>query len=63
VKTKALVEALFKEGILVTNINYPVVPKGKDEIRVQLGALHTRVDIDEFLEKAKTHAITLGILS
>jgi glycine C-acetyltransferase len=63
VKTKALVEALFKEGILVTNINYPVVPKGRDEIRIQLSALHTKADLDEFVEKAKKHALILGILS
>ncbi|MFA5049967.1 MAG: aminotransferase class I/II-fold pyridoxal phosphate-dependent enzyme [Candidatus Micrarchaeia archaeon] len=50
-KTKALTEKLFKLGVLVTNINYPVVPKGKDEIRVQISAAHTKEELDEFLEK------------
>jgi glycine C-acetyltransferase len=50
-KTRDLITELFKQGILVTNISYPVVPKGKDEIRVQLSALHTENDIDDFIEK------------
>lgn len=53
VKTKALTDALFDAGFLVTNINYPVVPKGKDEIRVQISATHTKEDIELFVEKAK----------
>ena len=60
--TKALVDAMYHDGILVTNINYPVVPKGKDEIRVQLSALHTKADLDEFVEKAKAKAHELGML-
>ena len=48
-KTKKIVEGLFKKGIVVTNISYPVVPKGKDEIRVQLSAAHTTKEIDEFV--------------
>lgn len=49
-KTKQLTQGLYKEGFLVTNINYPVVPKGRDEIRVQLSASHTREDLDAFLK-------------
>ncbi len=48
-KTKALVAELAASGYLVTGINYPVVPKGKDEIRVQLSAAHSDEDVDEFL--------------
>ncbi len=44
-----IVDKLFKKGFLVTNISYPLVPKGKDEIRVQLSAAHSRKDIDEFI--------------
>jgi glycine C-acetyltransferase len=47
-KAKELEMHLFKNGILVTGITYPVVPKGQDEIRVQLSALHTDKDLDEF---------------
>jgi len=47
-RAQAFKKALFEAGILVTNINYPVVPKGKDEIRVQLSAAHTPADLDAF---------------
>lgn len=52
VKTKALTDELLMAGFLVTNINYPVVPKGKDEIRVQISAIHTEEDIREFVKVA-----------
>lgn len=45
-KTKLLVEYLFQHDIMVTNISYPVVAKGKDEIRVQVSAVHTQEDLD-----------------
>lgn len=61
-KTKALTDKLFEKGILVTNINYPVVQKGRDEIRVQLSALHTVEDIDIFVNTAKEVAKELGII-
>jgi glycine C-acetyltransferase len=49
-KTKALVEYFFEHGILATNISYPVVPQGRDEIRVQISATHTKEDIDYLIE-------------
>lgn len=49
-KTKKIVEALFKKGFLTTAISYPVVPAGKDEIRIQLCANHTKEVIDFFLK-------------
>lgn len=61
-KTKKMTERLYDEGILVTNINYPVVPKGKDEIRVQLSATHTREDIKEFIKKAIIVAKKVGVI-
>lgn len=48
-KTSALVSKLFKKNIIVTNISYPVVPKGRDEIRVQISAVHTKKDIDQLV--------------
>lgn len=48
-KTVALVEHLFEHQILVTGLSYPVVPKGQEEIRVQVSAEHTEKDIAEFL--------------
>jgi len=59
-KTKALKKALFDRGILVTNINYPVVPKGKDELRVQISAAHTEADLQAFLAAAKAEKAILG---
>ena len=44
-KTSALVEHLFKHNILATGLNYPVVPKGEEEIRLQVAAKHTEKDI------------------
>jgi len=48
-RTAALVRHLYAEGILVTGLNYPVVPHGDEEIRVQISADHTPADIDEAL--------------
>ena len=47
--TAALVGHLKANGILATGINYPVVPKGAEEIRFQISADHTAADIDEAL--------------
>ncbi len=53
VKTGFFKEKLFERGILVTNINYPVVPKGRDEIRVQISAAHTQEDLSAFVDQWK----------
>lgn len=50
VKTSDLVKRLFKKNIIVTNISYPVVPKGRDEIRIQISAVHTKKDIDQLVK-------------
>jgi glycine C-acetyltransferase len=48
-RTKRLVKHLKDNGILATGLNYPVVPKGDEEIRFQISADHTAADIDEAL--------------
>jgi glycine C-acetyltransferase len=48
-RTSRIVRHLRDEGILATGLNYPVVPKGDEEIRFQISAEHTAVDIDEAL--------------
>jgi glycine C-acetyltransferase len=48
-RTAALVRHLFDNGVLATGLNYPVVPKGDEEIRFQVNADHTEADIDEVL--------------
>jgi glycine C-acetyltransferase len=49
-KTGALVRHLHQHGVLATGLNYPVVPKGDEEIRFQISAEHTEFDIDFTLE-------------
>lgn len=50
IEAKKIVNLLKDNKILATNINYPVVPKGKDEIRVQISAQHTKEQIDKFID-------------
>ena len=49
-KTAALVRYLQENGVLVTGLSYPVVPKGDEEIRFQISCDHTEYDIDYVLE-------------
>lgn len=48
-RTAALVKHLRAQGVLATGLNFPVVPRGDEEIRFQLCADHTPADIDEAL--------------
>lgn len=61
-KAKDFSQGLLHEGILVTAINYPVVPKGRDEMRVQLSALHETEDLDEFISKASRCAKSIELI-
>ena len=38
---------MLKENIYVIGFSYPVVPKGKARIRVQISAAHSHEDIDK----------------
>jgi glycine C-acetyltransferase len=49
-KTADLVWFLREHGVLTTGLNYPVVPKGDEEIRCQIAADHTVYDIDYVLD-------------
>ena len=48
--TSALVAHLHENGVLATGLKYPVVPNGDEEIRFQISADHTEVDIDDVLD-------------
>jgi len=61
-KTKALTQKMFKRGFVLTNINYPVVPRGKDEIRVQISASHNKTDLKTFLQNIKEVGEELEII-
>jgi glycine C-acetyltransferase len=56
-KTAALVKYLFDHNILVTGLNYPVVPKGDEEIRLQVSATQTEKDIDYLIEQLKNFKV------
>lgn len=62
VKTQKLTKAMFKRGFLLTNINYPVVPRGRDEIRVQICATHNQSDLKAFMKNITELAHELQIL-
>ena len=54
-KTSKMVKYLNENGILATGLNYPVVPKGDEEIRFQISASHTEKDIDLVLDVLKKY--------
>lgn len=45
-KTGRIEGHLFDRGILATGLKYPVVPRGDEELRLQVSAAHTEEDID-----------------
>ena len=55
-------EELLKEGIYVVGFCYPVVPRGKARIRVQLSAAHTIEEIDMAVEAFIKVGTELGII-
>ena len=55
-RTSWLVAHLRSHGILATGLNYPVVPKGEEEIRFQISADHVAADIDEALDALASFA-------
>lgn len=54
-ETTKLVNYLTENGVLGTGLNFPVVPKGDEEIRFQVNADHTEADIDEVLNILKQY--------
>ncbi|MDH5589472.1 MAG: aminotransferase class I/II-fold pyridoxal phosphate-dependent enzyme [Gemmatimonadota bacterium] len=48
-RTRDLVRYLYENGVLVTGLAFPVVPRGDEEIRAQVNADHTEADIDHVL--------------
>ncbi|TSC56187.1 MAG: glycine C-acetyltransferase [Parcubacteria group bacterium Greene0416_79] len=53
VKTMALADALLKEGVYTRGFAYPVVPKGKARIRIQISAAHTKKQLDNAIVALK----------
>lgn len=48
-----MADKLFKEGIYVRGFTYPVVPKGKARIRVQISSAHSKDNLDKAVEAFK----------
>ena len=48
--SQQMADELLKEGIYVIGFFYPVVPKGKARIRVQLSAAHSKENLDKALD-------------
>lgn len=55
-------DALLKKGIYVIGFFYPVVPKGKARIRVQISAAHTKAHLDKAIAAFKEVGKDLGVL-
>jgi glycine C-acetyltransferase len=58
----AMADELLKEGIYVIGFVYPVVPKGKARIRVQLSAAHTPEEIDRAVAAFTNVGRKMGVI-
>jgi glycine C-acetyltransferase len=54
---------LLEEGIYVIGFAYPVVPKGKARIRMQISAAHTDEDIDRLIEALEKVGRRQGLIT
>jgi glycine C-acetyltransferase len=61
-KALEMAKALFDEGIYVIGFAFPVVPKGKARIRVQVSAAHTKEDIQTAVEAFASVGKKFGII-
>ncbi len=59
---QTMASELLKKGIYVIGFFYPVVPKDKARIRVQLSAAHTQEHLDKAVEAFVDVAKNLGVL-
>jgi glycine C-acetyltransferase len=57
-----MADMLLEEGVYVIGFVYPVVPKGKARIRVQLSAAHTKEDLDFTISAFKKIGRELGLI-
>ena len=58
-KVRRMGRHLYDEGVLVTGLAYPVVPRGDEEIRTQVNADHTEADIDAAI-RAGSDLVRIG---
>jgi glycine C-acetyltransferase len=58
-----MAKALFAKGIYVRGFTYPVVPKGKARIRVQISASHTQEQMDKAVKAFEEVGKEMGIIN
>ena len=61
-KAKKMSSKLLEEGIYVTGFHYPVVPKDKARIRVQISSAMEKQHLDKSIEAFKKVGIQMGII-
>jgi glycine C-acetyltransferase len=57
-----MADALLEEGIYVIGFSYPVVPKGKARIRVQVSAAHTDEQLDRAVDAFERVGKRMGVI-
>ncbi|WP_395061058.1 glycine C-acetyltransferase [Flavobacterium sp.] len=60
--SQVMADELLKKGIYVIGFFYPVVPKDKARIRVQLSAAHTKAHLDKAISAFTEVAKTLNVI-
>ncbi|MFD0863268.1 glycine C-acetyltransferase [Sungkyunkwania multivorans] len=60
--SQTMADKLLEKGIYVIGFFYPVVPKGKARIRVQLSAAHTKEHLDKAISAFVAVGKTLGVI-
>ena len=60
--SQTMADRLLEEGIYVIGFFFPVVPKGKARIRVQLSAAHTTAHLDKAIEAFKKVGKELNVI-
>lgn len=60
---QAMAERLLELGVLVTAFSYPVVPQGRERIRVQMNAMHSSKDVGIAVDAFIRAGRELGVIS
>ncbi len=61
-KTMQFSKALLEEGVFVSGIVFPTVPKNKGRCRVMISASHTKEDLDHAIDAFKKVGKDLGVV-
>ncbi len=61
--SQVMAEKLLEKGVYVIGFFYPVVPKDKARIRVQLSAAHTKAQLDKALKAFEEVGKELNVIS